>query len=290
MEQRENTLKLLGVFAHPDDESFGPGGTLARYAAEGIAVHICIATDGAAGSFDEKHLEGYETIAHRRADELERAVALLGATLHRLDYRDSGMEGSPENQHPASLVQAPLEEVGCRVATLMRQLRPQVVLTHDPRGDYFHPDHIKVSQAVQLAWEYVNNDAMCTGSDLPPWQPQRLFWTALPRTWIRWAVRILRLFRQDPTRFGRNKDIDLTRLGTPDELVHTRIDVRDFLPIKQAASRQHASQLTPGFPDERLPSAIRRRLFGSEFFTQAYPAEPRYATDLFEGLWPPADG
>ena len=104
-------LRLLGIFAHPDDESFGSGGVLAKYAAEGVDVHVCIATDGAAGSADAEMLEGYNSLAERRAEELKAAVAVLGGVLHQLSYGDSGMEGSAENQNPDCLVQAPLDDV-----------------------------------------------------------------------------------------------------------------------------------------------------------------------------------
>ncbi len=274
-------LVLLAILAHPDDESFGMGGTLAKYAAEGIETHVCIATDGAAGSTDEKFLEGYESLAQRRAQELQNAVQVLGATLHLLGYGDSGMEGSPDNQNPDSLVQAPLDEVACRIVRLMREVRPQVVVTHDPTGGYFHPDHIKVCEAVNLAWERVNDPAAYPELGLPPWQPTRLFWPVFSRRWLRWFIRFLRLIRQDPTHFGRNKDIDMTRLGVPDEEIHTHIDVRPYLEVKGEAGRQHASQQGP---PTRMPGFLQRRLFGTESYTQAQPASPRATRDLFEGL------
>lgn len=293
----DHKLTLLGVFAHPDDESFGPGGTLAKYAAQGVDIHLCIATDGAAGSYDPELLEGYQSLAERRADELKGAVKVLNATLHKLPYRDSGMEGSEHNQNPASFYQAPLDEAAHHLVLLMRTIRPQVVVAHDPTGGYFHPDHIKVNQAVSRAWELVHDPNYLAlpqplptlGGEnipLPPWQPTRLFWTAIPRTWLRWMIRILRLFRKDPTRFGRNNDIDLTRLGTPDELIHTRIDVRDYLQLKQEASQHHASQGGGGNnPVRKLPAFMQRRLFGKETYTQAYPKEPKVKDDFFEGLW-----
>ena len=286
---QKDQLTLLGIFAHPDDESFGPGGTLAKYVAEGIDVHVCIATDGAAGSCDPELLKGYADLAERRADELRDAVAVLGVTLHKLPYRDSGMEGSEHNAHPESFYQAPLDEAAGHLVALMRTIRPHVVVAHDPTGGYFHPDHIKVNQATSRAWELVNDPTYLPVSDaqdgdsLAPWQPLRLFWTALPRTWIRRFIRILRLFGKDPTNFGRNNDIDLTRLGTPDELVHTRIDITDYLDIKSEASDKHVSQNTNS-PISRLPSFLRRRIFNKESFTQVQPAMHIVKSDFFEGL------
>ncbi|MGB0385451.1 MAG: PIG-L family deacetylase [Ardenticatenaceae bacterium] len=292
-------LTLLGIFAHPDDESFGPGGMLAKYAAEGVEVHVCIATDGAAGSYEPGLLEGYKNIAERRADELKNAVAILGVRLHKLPYRDSGMEGSLDNNHPDSFYQAPLDEVAGHIVALMRTIRPHVVVAHDPTGGYFHPDHIKVNQGVSRAWELVNEPTysppplapailggqnMAGVAPLPPWQPLRLYWTAFPRTWIRRFIRILRLLGKDPTRFGRNNDIDLTRLGTPEQLIHTRIDITDYLDVKLEASRQHVSQDGGNSPWMRFPDFLRRRLFGKESFTQAQPPAPIIKSDFFEGL------
>ena len=134
---------LLGVFAHPDDESFGPGGTLARYAAEGVDVHIVIATDGVAGSMDSPdRLNGHENLAQVRKKELDRAVAILGATLHRLPHRDSGMQGSPDNDHPDALIQQPVADLTREVTALIRRLGPQVILSHDQFVGWRHSDHI----------------------------------------------------------------------------------------------------------------------------------------------------
>ena len=104
-----NKKVLLAVFAHPDDESFGPGGTLARYAAEGVQVYYLCATRGDVGEVDEALLtrNGHATAADLRTQELMCAARALGlAGVEFLDYRDSGMSGSPENQHPASLYQS----------------------------------------------------------------------------------------------------------------------------------------------------------------------------------------
>ncbi|HZD11702.1 MAG TPA: PIG-L family deacetylase, partial [Candidatus Binatia bacterium] len=135
---------LLAVLAHPDDESFGPGGTLARYAAQGVDVHIVIATNGAAGSVVEEYEAAREQLAQVRREEVEAAVEILGAELHLLGYRDSGYIGDPANEHPEALINVDKREAAAEVVRLIRELRPQVVLTHDEFGGYFHPDHIMV--------------------------------------------------------------------------------------------------------------------------------------------------
>src|SRR6187399_1905474 len=103
MPQQEMTKRtLLGVFAHPDDETFGPGATLARYAAEGAQVHVIIATDGIAGSVEASNkLKEHEILAQVRSSELANAAVALGITaIWSLPYRDSGMRNTDANQHP----------------------------------------------------------------------------------------------------------------------------------------------------------------------------------------------
>jgi mycothiol S-conjugate amidase len=282
--------RLLGIFAHPDDESFGPGATLARYAAEGVDVHILILTDGAVGSVDPKAASEIEDLVVVRTRELEQAVDALDATLHLFHYRDSGMAGTEANLHPDSLVQADGEEVTRRVVRLMRELRPQVVVTHDPTGGYGHPDHIRANEIVTHAFQLAGDPrtyAEQVDAGLEPHKPQKLYYVALSRRFIKWAVRILRLLRRDPTKFGRNQDVDLTGLGTPEELIHTAIDVGDYLEVQQRASAAHRSQGGgPGF-ERYVPDFVYRFLFGRDSYIRAYPAPEPGAPierDLFAGV------
>lgn len=282
--------RLLGVFAHPDDESFGPGATLARYAAQGVDVHILILTDGAVGSVDPQAASEIEDLVAVRSRELEQAVDALGATLHLFHYRDSGMAGTEANLHPDSLLQADRGEVTGRVVRLMRELRPQVVVTHDPSGGYGHPDHIRANEIVTHAFQLAGDPSAYPQhieTGLKPHQPQKLYYAALSRRFIKWAVRILRLLGRDPSKFGRNHDIDLTGLGTPEEMIHTTIDVGDYLKVQQRASAAHRSQGGgPGF-ERYLPDFVYRFLFGRDAYIRAYPAPGAGAPiehDLFASL------
>ena len=120
---------LLAVLAHPDDESFGMGGTLALYAARGADVYLVCATRGEVGEADEEHLKGYGSVAEMRESELRCAAGILGLKgVFFLDYRDSGMPGSAENQHPEAQIRHPVEEVAGRVVKYIRELKPDVVL------------------------------------------------------------------------------------------------------------------------------------------------------------------
>lgn len=276
---------LLAVLAHPDDESFGPGGTFARYAAEGVAVHIAIATDGAAGSVAAGYEDAREKLAEVRAKELETAVSHLGATLHSLGYRDSGYIGDPANEHPEAFVQADHQEAVGRVVKLIREIQPQVIITHDETGGYFHPDHIQCWKITVPAFHAAGDPAQFTDIGPAPYQPQKLYFSAFPNTWVKLFVFIFRLRGQDPTKFGRNKDIDMTRVGVERKRLHAFIKYREYWEVKQAASAAHASQGGGGALGW-LPKPIQKLLFSRDSYIRAYPPTPDgfRENDLFAGI------
>ncbi|HET91391.1 MAG TPA: GlcNAc-PI de-N-acetylase [Chloroflexi bacterium] len=267
---------LLAIFAHPDDESFGPGGTLAKYAAEGTAVHLVCATRGEAGESDAPTPDECADLACQREGELRCAAATLGLTeVHLLGYRDSGMPGAPANQHPQALIQADPDHLADQVADLMRRLRPQVVLTFDPFGGYGHPDHVAMHRATVAAF------AQTRTSGPPP----KLYFTTFPRTFLRWAVRLMPLLGMDPSAIGKNRDIDLRAVLEHDLPTTTRIDIRDYYDVKRRAGACHSSQLSgPGSFWGRLPRWLVRRWQFTETFHRAAPPfrrRERTETDLF---------
>jgi LmbE family N-acetylglucosaminyl deacetylase len=279
--------RLLAILAHPDDESFGLGGTLARYARQGVQVHVCTVTDGAAGANDNEATPG-ETpaLAQLRRQELECACQVLGTHLHTLDYRDSGMEGTADNQHLGSLYQADLDEVANRLVGIICQICPHVVITHDSNGGYFHPDHIKVHDAVRRSWlklEETRPHATLRAEGHGTWQPARLYGSVLPRSALKWFIRIQRLMGRDPRRLGKNQDVDLTQVGVPDEQIQVRLDVGPYVAIKEQASACHQSQ-GGGGAQRLLPALLRRRFMRYEYFVQLEPPHVWTHGDLFEGL------
>lgn len=280
---------LLGLFAHPDDESFGPGGTLARYAAEGADVHVIIATDGDAGSVEESHQRrNGQSLAQERGEELANAAVALGITsIWNLPYRDSGMRGSPDNDHPRALIQQPVESLTGELVDYIRRLRPQVILTHDPFGGYGHPDHIRCCEAMAAAF-YVagQRTRVSNGSGLAPYSPQKLYYTAFDKRLLKTIVRVMQLMGKDPTAIGRNRDINLVEISLWDTPVHARVNVADYARQKDEASRAHASQYGGGPAFLRiLPGIIRRRLASHDSFTRAYPAPgSAMESDLFAGV------
>jgi LmbE family N-acetylglucosaminyl deacetylase len=284
-QKNHQNFSLLSVLAHPDDESFGMGGTLAHYARQGVAVHLICATRGEVGDVDPQYLRGFNSVAERREHELRCAAEKLGLTsVHFLDYRDSGMPGSADNHHPRALAAAPLEEVAQRVLGYIEELKPQVVLTFDPIGGYRHPDHIAIHKATVRAFELAV-DRSPAGED--GYRPQKLYYNTIPRGFLKVAVKLLPLFGQDPHKWGRNGDIDIARLAEDEFPVHAVINYKDVVEQKAEASACHASQGGVGMSTGLL--GLMMRLVGkNDNFMRAYPPpEPgRRERDLFAGLHP----
>jgi LmbE family N-acetylglucosaminyl deacetylase len=284
MERSGSGRRLLAVLAHPDDESFGPGGTLALYARRGVEVHLVCATRGELGSAPRRLLAGYADVGALREHELNCAARELGLSdVHLLGYRDSGMSGSPDNQHQRALAAAPLSEVAEQVAHLIRAIRPQVVITFDPMGGYRHPDHIAIHRATLEAFGASSDPARFSGG-APAFRPDRLYYHTFDRRLLRVAVRMMRFVGRDPSRFGQNADIDLADIASQDYPTHARIDVRQVAKVKARAAACHASQGGP--PTSGIMGWFFRLAGGSETFMRASPPAPPdlRETDLFEGV------
>ncbi len=279
--------RLLAIFAHPDDESFGPGGTLARYAAEGAEVWLVCGTDGNAGTVDAAMLTGYASTGQLRAAELCCAVQTLGlAGVDWLGYRDSGMAGAPENQHPECLVQAPMDKLVGQIVASIRRHKPQVILCDNQFGGYGHPDHIKLHQATVEAFHAAGDPTRYPEAGAPH-QAQRLYHPAFTAGLLKLLVRLMPLVGRDPRKFGRNHDIDLLQTIGWETPVHTRVNTTRYVDVKLAASACHRSQGGPADMYRRVPRPIVRRLMGTESFTQGFPAPQPGATidrDLFDGV------
>jgi N-acetyl-1-D-myo-inositol-2-amino-2-deoxy-alpha-D-glucopyranoside deacetylase len=278
---------LLSVLAHPDDESFGMGGTLALYSQRSVHTHLICATRGEAGEVDLQYLEeGFDTIAERRESELRCAAGILGLSgVNFLDFRDSGMPGSPDNQHPNALAAQPVEAVAAKIARLMRQIQPQVVVTFDPIGGYKHPDHIAIHYATVLAFRLAGDPAFL--GELPPYQPQKLYFHTISKTFLRISVLALRLLGKDPRHFGRNGDIDLQAIVRDGSFpTHAHINCQSVMEAKNAAAACHASQLGGALPRRGLVARLTRRAAYTETFMRAIPPAERGVRedDLFEGV------
>ena len=281
----QNGRALLACFAHPDDESFGPGGgVFARYGHAAVNTHLVCATKGEVGSHDAEHMQGFSTVAEMREAELRAAARELDlSSIHFLGYRDSGMAGSADNQHPDSLAAAPQAQVISQLVQLIRQLQPQVVITFDPIGGYRHPDHLAMHTATLAAFRLAG-DASFEPRSGAAFSPEKLYYTVFPKYWLRIGVALMPLFGQNPRAFGRNKDIDLVSITSEQFPVHTRVDVRNYAEQKAAAAACHKSQ--QGLPRRGPLGWLLRRSNRYESFMRAYPPAPPglRESDLFAGL------
>lgn len=269
-----NGKKILAVLAHPDDETFGMGGTLALYAQRGVQVDLVCATRGEVGEVDEKYLADIKSTACLRTQELKQAAAILG--LHEvifLNYRDSGMVGSPDNVHPNALAAQPIEVVAGKVAHIIRQIRPEVVITFDPIGGYRHPDHIAIHQATVLGFKMADGEEAFTDpGGLAPYKPQYLYFHTINRTFIKLAVAVMKLLGKDPHKFGKNKDIDIADLAEVEFPMHVRINYRKVAKIRVQAVACHASQGGEAM-GKGIQGLISRLANSSkDSFMQAYPS------------------
>ncbi len=277
---------LLAVYGHPDDEQ-GVSGLLAKYAREGVDVALVCATRGEAGEIAPGVEATAANLGRVREEELRCAAEKIGIrNLYFLDYRDSGMMGTPENNDPRCLWQANLLEVAGKIVRLIRRHKPQVIVTFDPNGGYGHPDHIQAHRAATIAF-YVAGDPRIysehSQEGLDPWTPSKLYWGAFPRGRFLQYVKMAE-------QMGLEVSVpmkEFVRRGIPDEAVTTRVDVSDLVDLKLNALSCHASQMDPKSIWNKIPPEIRREGMRVETLILAESRIGPAAEgerDLFEGI------
>ncbi len=260
------TPTLLCVHPHPDDESISCGGVLARAADTGVRTVVVTCTGGEEGeNLAGIDLGGEDLVSHRRR-ELADALAALGVTRHhQLGYRDSGMAGTPANERPDSFHRAPLDEAASALAAIIRQERPQVVVSDDAGGGYGHPDHIKANRvtvrAVALA---ADPDADVPGD---PWQVTKRYVHTLAKGRLLATHRAL-VGAGLPSPFGEGHldDVGDLPFGTDDDVVTTEVDVGPWLERKRAAMAAHRSQIGEDSFFLNAPDTLIGELFAVEQF------------------------
>ena len=255
LQGESHPLSILAVFAHPDDEGFGCGGTLAALVAGGHRVTLICATNGDVGEISDPALATPETLPSVRQGELRAAMDLTGILDVRfLNYRDSGMPGWEDNEHPKSLFQAPAETVVEQVAAVIREIRPDIVITHDPTGGYGHPDHVTICQRTEAAVE------RCRDEDGP-----LLYYVCFPRSFFQlmWN-KMVELGLRPP--FSAD---DTEALGTPDDEVTTTVNVRRYVALKKESLERHRTQIERDGPFSKLPQDFMDEIMSSEFFQLA---------------------
>jgi len=283
MMKKEKRLVFFG--AHPDDETFGIGRTLAHYTAAGVKVYVVCSTRGESGTIDDEYMKGHETIAEVRWAEMKCAAEALGlAGVYHLGYRDSGVNGPA----PGTLFSTPVEEVAASVVKFIRDLQPDIVITHDPGGSYGHRDHIATHNAVVRAF-FAAKDPKQFPEAGAPFQPQKLYFGVRRRALMKFMVKLMPLFGRDPHHFGRNKDIDITKMFESKFPVHAVIRLsKQDVETRGRASACHASQ--GGGPSRRsgwfgLMGLMEKIQGERDFFMQAYPPPGKHKEkDLFAGI------
>jgi LmbE family N-acetylglucosaminyl deacetylase len=276
-------LSILAVFAHPDDEGFGCGGTLAMLVARRARVTLVCATNGDVGEISDPALATPANLAQVRQAELRRAMAVTGIEdLRFLGYRDSGMAGAADNQHPDSLHQAVPDRVVAQLAGIIREVRPEAVITHDPTGGYGHPDHKAVHQHVSRAFSLAGDPAYSAPPDKgnQPWKSRLLYYVCFPRSNFR------RMWQQmlDAGITPPFASLEADSIGSPEEAVTTTLDVDHYVDVKIASLACHRTQIDPNGPFSKLPPEFMREIMSTEYFTLAVPHGGDPEADLLAGL------
>ncbi len=297
--------RLLLVHAHPDDETIGTGATMARYAAEGAQVTLVTCTQGEMGEIlvpELAHLapDRDDALGPHRAGELATAMAHLGVTDFRFlggpgRYRDSGMvwgeQGrraqAPESVDPRSFWAADLREAADPLVAVIREVRPQVLVTYDENGNYGHPDHIQAHRVATYAAALAAVPSY--RRDLgEAWDIAKIYWTAMPRSVVQRSIDAMR--ERGAEGFDGVESADDLGFVVDDADVAAIIDGSDHLDAKVAAMRAHATQIDVNGPFFALSDNVGQAIWGQEHFRLARgaqgPVDPDTGveSDLFAGV------
>ena len=293
-----SSRRLLLVHAHPDDETINNGATMARYVAEGAEVTLLTCTLGEEGEVLVPDLaqlaaDQADQLGGYRIGELRAAMAALGVTDMRFlggagRYRDSGMMGTPANGHARAFWNADLDEAVAAAVAVVREVRPQVVVTYDENGGYGHPDHI---QAHRVAM-----DAVTAAAD-PAYQPElgeawdvaKVYWCCVPTSVLQRGIDALA--ETGESFFEGVSSAEDIPFAVADDDVAAAVDGRAFVGAKDAAMRAHATQITVDFPYFALSNMLGQEVLGIEYYRlvrgqrgQAGRGPEGWEADLFAGL------
>ncbi|MFF5485922.1 N-acetyl-1-D-myo-inositol-2-amino-2-deoxy-alpha-D-glucopyranoside deacetylase [Streptomyces virginiae] len=289
--------RLLLVHAHPDDESINNGVTMAKYAAEGAHVALVTCTLGEEGEVIPPGLahlaaDRDDTLGAHRVGELAAAMAELGVHDHRFlggpgRFRDSGMMGAPQNHRAEAFWSADVDEAAAYLVEVIRELRPQVLVTYDPDGGYGHPDHIQAHRVAMRAAELAAETAY--RRDLgAPHTVGKIYWNRVPRSVVEEGFARLR---------AAGGGVPFPAVASPgdvpgvvaDERITTEIEAKDtFVAAKAAAMRAHATQIAVDGTVFALSNDLAQPLFTREYYelVAGRPGAPagEREHDLFAGV------
>jgi N-acetyl-1-D-myo-inositol-2-amino-2-deoxy-alpha-D-glucopyranoside deacetylase len=304
---------MLFVHAHPDDESIGTGATMAKYAAEGAHVTLVTCTLGELGEIIPPGLAALaadrdDQLGGYRIGELGAACRALGVGDHRFlggpgRWRDSGMIGTPGNDDPRAFWQADVDEAARDLAAVIREVRPQVMVTYDDDGFYGHPDHIQAHRVSYRAYQLAADPAVILDSGgcdpAPPWQVSKFYASTTPQSQLDQEIEMLQAgapggtvapgAQRLPSGFRLPASAADLVYGVPDEQVTTEIDASCYLDAKLAAMRAHATQISVEGTFFALSNQIAQLASGVEYYAllagEPGPEGPYgREDDLFAGI------
>jgi LmbE family N-acetylglucosaminyl deacetylase len=279
-------VTLLAIRPHPDDECTGTGGITAYYANRGVPVGVLTCTRGEEGEIHDPDLDPDEARPHLgeiRERELRASCKVLGVSeLRLLGYHDSGMEGTEANQRSDAFCNAPIDEAGGRVAAIIRELRPRVVITENERGTYGHPDHVMCHKAAVRGVEMAADPSFRTDGQ-ERWQVARLFSNELVTEGGERIANILRAEHLDMGWFEHSEVLE--GLALDSSQADAVVDVGNYVPILREALAQHRTQIPPDSFLLTWPPHIMREVFRMAYFRQLHPSPAgQKLTDLLQGL------
>ena len=255
--------RLLGVFAHPDDEG-SIGGALLHYHSLGVETGLVYATRGEVGEISDPVLATQENLGQVRENELRAALQVLSVPhLWFLDYHDSGMAGSPANHYPYALMNAGAADVIGKLVVIIRQFRPQVMITFDETGGYGHPDHIAMYKNTVGAFHSAADSVQYPEAG-PAHAISKLYFTSLSRRQFETLAEWMQ--GQDAEMF---KDRDPSEMGIPDDRISVMLDVERWQDIKAAAQAMHRTQIYPNNAMLSLPNELQRKWRSTEIYQLA---------------------
>lgn len=276
-------ISILGIFAHPDDEQV-MSGVFAQAASEGIRTGLICATRGEVGEIADPSLATSETLGHVREGELRAAAIVLGIKhLWFLDYKDSGMIGTPPNEDPTCFYRSDETEALAKIVKIIREFKPTIIVTFDRTGGYGHPDHLTVHRLTNLAF-----DAAADNSKFPEageaWQTKRLYYGGFPRSLMRTFAKLVNEMDMD-TGF---RDLDPEKFGMDDSEITNSIDVSKWVQLKEQSLNRHRTQMAPDSPFRKMPKEIMEQLRSIEHYSLAagdpLPNNEEAKADLLSGL------
>jgi N-acetyl-1-D-myo-inositol-2-amino-2-deoxy-alpha-D-glucopyranoside deacetylase len=291
--------RLLLVHAHPDDETINNGATMARYVAEGAQVTLLTCTLGEEGEILVPELtqlaaDQADQLGGYRIGELRAAMDALGVTDSRFlggpgRYRDSGMMGTPANDKPRAFWRADLDEAIAHAVAVVREVRPQVVVTYDENGGYGHPDHIQAHRVAMGAVAAAADPGF--RPDLgEAWSVAKVYWCCVPRSVLQQGIDALAAAGEESFFEGVSSADDIP-FAVDDEAVTAAVDGREFADRKDAAMRAHPTQILVDGPFFALSNNLGLEVLGVEYYRLVHgergPAGPGpegWEDDLFAGL------